>query len=111
MGLNEKGEELLFNFWRDADNVKGLWRKTTMESYKTDNPDWTTVLDLDALAEKDNISWYVPQTFVVRPPDRQQSGTCELTFAFPSPLCKKGYGKEAEFCLVLVIRNQKEGSL
>ena len=28
-----------------------------MESYQTENPEWTTVLDVDALAEKDGISW------------------------------------------------------
>ena len=35
----------------------GVWRKTSMESYQTENPEWTTVLDVDALAEKDGISW------------------------------------------------------
>eukprot|EP00978_Attheya_sp_CCMP212_P002882 scaffold5942_cov55-Attheya_sp.AAC.1 len=28
-----------------------------MSSYSTDSPEWKTVLDLDALAEKDGISW------------------------------------------------------
>ena len=28
-----------------------------MDSYQTENPEWTTVLDVDALAEKDGISW------------------------------------------------------
>ena len=32
------GEEM-YNFWRDEKNVRGLWRKTSIESYQTDNPE------------------------------------------------------------------------
>ena len=56
-GRDEDGKEVLFNFWKDSKNPKGLWRTTTMESYKTDQPEWKTVLDIDELAEKDGISW------------------------------------------------------
>jgi len=38
-------------------NTKGLWRKTTMTSYRSENPEWETVLDIDKQAEKDGISW------------------------------------------------------
>jgi len=53
------GEEdsIMFNLWKDSKNPKGLWRKTTMKSYKTDNPAWVTVVDIDALAKEDDISW------------------------------------------------------
>jgi len=58
------GEMLLYNFWRDSKNPKGLWRKTTLSSYQSTNTEWTTVLDLDELAKKEDISWvwkgYVP---------------------------------------------------
>ncbi len=47
----------LWNFWRDAENTHGLWRKTSVESYATDNPDWDVVLDLDALAEEEDKNW------------------------------------------------------
>ena len=53
----ETGEAILFNFWKDSKNPKGLWRKTTLLSYQTENPQWETVLDVDQLAEKDGISW------------------------------------------------------
>lgn len=57
-GTNEDGEPILFNFWKDAKNPKGLWRYTTLSSYKkAADIEWTTVLDVDALAEKDGISW------------------------------------------------------
>jgi prolyl oligopeptidase len=38
-----------YNFWQDENHVQGLWRKTTLESFKTNNPDWRPVLDVDAL--------------------------------------------------------------
>lgn len=45
------------NFWQDAKNVRGLWRATTLESYRSANPKWTTVLDIDALARRENANW------------------------------------------------------
>jgi len=56
-GNDDNGEQVLFNIWKDAKNPKGIWRKTTMSSYRSESPEWTTVLDIDALAEKDDISW------------------------------------------------------
>ena len=38
-----------YNLWQDADHVAGIWRKTTLASYKTSAPVWQTVLDIDAL--------------------------------------------------------------
>lgn len=58
------GEEYLFNFWKDSKNPKGLWRKTTMESYRTDQPNWTTVLDVDELAKKVSMLWATSQVVV-----------------------------------------------
>lgn len=56
-GTNPQGEVMMYNLWKDSDNPKGLWRKTTFESYKSDQPVWETVLDIDALAKQDGISW------------------------------------------------------
>jgi len=47
----------VLNFWRDADHVRGIWRRTTLDSYQTDSPQWTTVLDLDALAKSEKANW------------------------------------------------------
>jgi prolyl oligopeptidase len=49
----------LYNFWRDADNPRGLWRRTTLAEYRKAKPAWDTVIDLDALgkAEKENWVW------------------------------------------------------
>src|SRR5262245_18958460 len=37
------------NFWKDAKNPRGLWRRTTLDEYRKPQPAWETVLDLDAL--------------------------------------------------------------
>ena len=45
------------NFWQDKVNVRGLARRTTLDSYLTDNPAWETVLDVDALSKAENANW------------------------------------------------------
>ncbi|WP_424210629.1 prolyl oligopeptidase family serine peptidase [Streptomyces sp. BI20] len=47
----------LYNFWQDADHVRGLWRRTTLEEYRTPDPAWETLLDLDALAAAEGEPW------------------------------------------------------
>ena len=48
---------MVHNFWQDQDNVRGVWRRTTLDSYATDSPEWETVLDVDALAEEESENW------------------------------------------------------
>src|SRR5581483_12230723 len=47
----------VYNFWQDSDHVRGIWRSTTPAGYAAATPDWTTVLDLDALARSENANW------------------------------------------------------
>ena len=47
----------IYNFWRDANHVRGLWRRTTRDQYLTESPNWETVLDLDKLAKDENENW------------------------------------------------------
>ena len=49
-----------YNFWRDAKQVRGIWRRTSLAEYRKKEPRWETVLDLDALAaaEKENWVWH-----------------------------------------------------
>lgn len=58
----------LYNFWQDEKNPKGLLRRTTLESYRTDNPVWETVLDVDALARAEGREW-VYQGMTCLPPE------------------------------------------
>lgn len=48
---------LVYNTWRDKDHLRGIVRRTTLESYLTDAPQWETVIDYDALGKQDQKSW------------------------------------------------------
>ena len=54
-----KHGEYFYNFWRDKKNPRGLWRRTTIDEYKKEDPKWDILLDLDALnaKEKENFVW------------------------------------------------------
>ncbi len=45
------------NFWQDAAHVHGIWRHTSEASYRTANPKWETLLDLDALSKAEGKNW------------------------------------------------------
>lgn len=47
----------IYNFWQDEAHLRGIWRKTTLASYGTAAPAWTTVLDIDALGRSEGKSW------------------------------------------------------
>ncbi len=49
--------DTVYNFWKDDVHERGIWRRTTLASYRTANPEWETVLDVDALAKADGKSW------------------------------------------------------
>lgn len=63
--------EHYYNFWQDAEHQRGLWRRTTLDSYRTDDPEWETVLDLDALAVQEGESWVWHGASVLRPTPEQ----------------------------------------
>src|SRR5438105_13514549 len=48
---------LLYNLWKDANNPRGLWRRTTIEEFRGPNPKWHTLLDVDKLALEENQDW------------------------------------------------------
>ena len=60
----------LYNFWQDKENPRGLVRRTTLESYRSDNPAWETVLDVDALAEAEGREW-VYKGYQCLPPEER----------------------------------------
>ncbi|MET9725524.1 prolyl oligopeptidase family serine peptidase [Streptomyces zaomyceticus] len=57
----------LYNFWRDADHVRGVWRRTTLERYREDAPEWEVLLDVDALAADEDEKWVWDGARVLRP--------------------------------------------
>jgi prolyl oligopeptidase len=59
--------EYLYNFWRDAGNPRGLWRRTTLDEYRTDDPDWDVLIDLDELSSSDGENWVWAGADVIEP--------------------------------------------
>jgi prolyl oligopeptidase len=49
--------ETVYNFWRDDAHERGIWRRTSLASYRTARPQWETVLDVDALAKAEGKAW------------------------------------------------------
>jgi len=47
----------LANFWQDEAHVRGLWRSTRLASFASAEPEWETVLDVDALAAAEGRNW------------------------------------------------------
>ena len=47
----------VFNFWQDADHVRGIWRAASVSDYAAPAPGWRTVLDLDALSKAQGANW------------------------------------------------------
>jgi prolyl oligopeptidase len=58
------------NFWQDQTHVRGVWRRTTLESYRTATPEWETILDLDALSKAENANWVWKGASCLPPDDR-----------------------------------------
>jgi prolyl oligopeptidase len=48
---------LVFNYWKDAANPRGLWRATTLDDFRNEAPQWRVLLDLDALAAREGEDW------------------------------------------------------
>ena len=47
----------VYNFWQDAKNPKGLWRRTSAGDYQAKAPHWELLLDVDALAKAEKENW------------------------------------------------------
>jgi len=58
--VTQRGE-FLYNFWQDQNNIRGVWRRTTMAEYKKSQlqseTKWETILDLDQLAKDEKENW------------------------------------------------------
>ncbi|MEX1251001.1 MAG: prolyl oligopeptidase family serine peptidase [Hyphomonas sp.] len=57
----------VYNFWQDEVNVRGLWRRTTAASYRTQAPAWETILDFDKLAADEGKNWVFKGADCFRP--------------------------------------------
>lgn len=62
----------VYNFWQDRDHTLGFLRRTSLDSYCSDEPEWETVLDIDALAAAEGVRW-VYQGWQVLKPSRDRA--------------------------------------
>jgi prolyl oligopeptidase len=61
----------VFNLWQDADHQHGIWRQTSLPDFKSDSPNWHTVLDLDALSKTETANWFWKGA-ICREPEEQR---------------------------------------
>jgi prolyl oligopeptidase len=47
----------VYNFWQDADHVRGIWRRMEKKAYLEGSETWDILLDLDAMMEEDGVKW------------------------------------------------------
>lgn len=47
----------VYNFWRDANNVRGIYREAKLADYLANTPRWQTVIDIDKLGKKEGENW------------------------------------------------------
>jgi prolyl oligopeptidase len=51
-------EGYYYNFWQDAEHVRGIYRRARLADFARDgNPTWETVFDVDAVAAAENANW------------------------------------------------------
>jgi prolyl oligopeptidase len=58
----------VYNFWRDEDHVRGIWRRARLADYLKDHVSWEVLLDVDRLAKAEKENW-VFKGAVPLPPD------------------------------------------
>ncbi|MDE1716408.1 S9 family peptidase, partial [Chromobacterium amazonense] len=63
----EKIGDRYYNFWRDGQHPRGIWRSTTLDEYRKADPAWDTVLDLDQLAKNEKENWVWQGADCVKP--------------------------------------------
>ena len=61
----------LYNFWQDQEHVRGILRRTNLASYRTAEPKWETVLDIDAIAKSENANWVYQGANCLPPVERR----------------------------------------
>jgi len=47
----------VYNFWQDAESVRGLWRRAALGDYALGKPNWDVLIDFDALSNAEGENW------------------------------------------------------
>ena len=59
--------DYVYNYWKDANNKRGIWRRATLSDYAARKANWDIILDLDALAEEEKEDWVWKGSICLRP--------------------------------------------
>jgi len=59
--------DFVYNYWKDANNKRGIWRRASLEDYAAGKSSWDIILDLDKLAEQDGEDWVWKGSSCLRP--------------------------------------------
>ena len=70
--LVEKMGAYYYNFWKDKQHERGIWRRTTLAEYRKPDPAWEIVLDVDALNKAEHTNWVWHSADCLKPADRAQ---------------------------------------
>ncbi len=57
----------IYNYWKDKSHPRGIYRRTTISSFKSATPNWQTVLDIDRMSGEDNIKWVFKKMNCLKP--------------------------------------------
>ena len=47
----------VLNFWQDEQHPRGIWRVSPLAAFAAGQPQWRTLLDIDAMSKADNKKW------------------------------------------------------
>ena len=61
----------LYNFWKDRHHPRGIWRRTTLASYRSEHPKWQVLLDVDALGRAEGRKWVFKGAQCMKPTYRR----------------------------------------
>jgi len=61
----------LYNLWQDKTNPRGLWRRTTLDSYRSPSTRWDVLINVDALGRDEGENW-VWHGCTTLPPDHRR---------------------------------------
>lgn len=49
--------DFVYNFWKDENNQRGIWRRMEKKAYLAKSSDWELILDLDELSKNEGKKW------------------------------------------------------
>lgn len=50
-------EKHVYNFWKDRDHPRGIWRRAGLAGYLGVRPRWETLIDIDRLSKREGMHW------------------------------------------------------